>query len=395
LTEEIFSDARSRALRITNMVRKEIKSLLSDKTAIFILFFIPFLLITILGTSQPNLEATNTTIWIIDYDNSETSEQFIETMKSLNLSLAIGQKISVSFFTSGELAPIQPNFGEKETYGLVSEELAQKTLTTQFLDAYIILPEGFEDNIKTNGTTPIIVYYDSIDFMKMLVSDMVVLAGTSEIQMKNMLFERDIIYFPETRPENLDLNILDMGAPNFVPLMLFITMQLISSQSIVGDIPLRRLLNTSLKRGEVVTGKLIAYSFIGIIQVLLTMALLSIFKVTMHCLWFDLFLILLLNSVAGISMGIFISVVTKSRLQASQLFLLLFFLMYINVYYVRNIFFLTFIPIEQTRKIYEFLAYRGKGLSIVWEPILFMTITGLFFYVASIVYIKYIKKEFI
>ncbi|WP_457558499.1 ABC transporter permease [Candidatus Harpocratesius sp.] len=395
MSEDILSDTRSRLLRITNMVRKEIKTLISDKTAMFILFFIPFLLILILGTSQPRLEATKTTIWIIDYDHSEGSEQFIETMKSLNLSLAVGQKLSPKIYASGELAPIEPNLGDVESFGNVTEELAQRTIKTQYLDAYIILHQGFEDDIAINGTTTILVYYDAIDFTKMIISDMIVLVGSSEIQVKNMLFERDIIYFPETRPKNYDLNILDLGAPYFIPLMLFFTMQLISTQSIVGDIPLRRLLNTSLKRGEVITGKLIAYTIIGIFQVLLSISMLSIFKVTMHCLWLDLFLILLLNSIVGITMGIFISTITKSRLQASQLFLLLFFLMYINVYYVRNIFFLTFIPIEQTRIAYEFLAYRGKGMVSIWAPILYMCITGLFFYLASVIYIKFIKKEFI
>lgn len=395
MAEEIITDTMGRMLRVANIIRKELKSLIFDKTAIIILFFIPLLLIVILGTSQPNLNAASTTIWIIDYDHTEQSENFIQTMKSLNMSLTMGQNLKTNIYASGEMAPIEPPYGESELYGEVSEQLAQETIRSEYLDAYILIPPGFQNNILENGSTNIYAYYDAIDFTKMLVSDMIILLGTTEVQVQNMLFERDVIYFPETRPENFEINILDLGAPYFVPLMLFFTMQLIATQSIVGDVPLKRLLNTSLKRGEVITGKLVAYSIIAIFQVLLTMIMLSIFHVTLHSLWFDLFLILLLNSIAGITIGIFISTITKSRLQAAQLFLMIFFLMYINVYYIRNIFFLIFIPIEQARIAYEFLAYRGMGLLQVLSPIFNMLITSLFFYVASIVYIKYIKKEFI
>jgi len=391
---EIFEDAKTRFLRISAMVIKEFKSLLQDKSTILILFLVPLVIIPVLATSNISTDRLIPTIWIIDYDNSEQSEQFITTMQ--NSSGVEGLiELSKIVYASGELAPIEPPFLEKEAFGIVSEELAQKTIPTKYLDAYIILQEGFQESLATNGTAELVIYFDAIDFILMVTSEMTVLVSLTDIQLQNMLLERDIYFYPELRPDQTDMGILALTSSLIVPLLGLFTMLLISSQSIVGDIPLKRMLNTSLRRGEVVTGKVISYSTLALFQVLTTLLLIKLFGVMINCLWIELFFVVLVNSIVGVCMGIFISTITRTKLQASQLFLMVFFIMFIFQYFTRS--FLVFIPLEQTKIAYEALANRGMSLldPIVLNALFKLALNGIFYYVFSLIYIKYIKKRFV
>ena len=398
---EAFSEAKSRALRISGMIRQEINSLITDKTSIIILFVIPLVLITVLGVSTPRTDQLATIIWIIDEDHTTSSTEFITSMQNSTMEgdLIISELAPpMLVFANGELAPIEPNLGEENATGIVSKDLAFKTLPTKYLDAIIVIPKGYHDSFVENSSAKLIIYYDAIDLQKRFVVEGLIQIGLTQIQLKNMMFERDVFYFPDSRPGNiLELNILDMAAPFFIPLMLFFSMQLVTTQSIVGDIPLKRMLNTSLRRGEAVTGKLISYTIVGVFQILLTMITLKLFNVTMHCLWIDLFLVLFFNSLAGISIGIFISSISKTRLEASQLFLLVFFILIVLQYFVRKPFLLAFNVLEQGKIAYSNLAYRGMTL---WDPKvrphLFNTIIiSVIFYILSVIYIKFMKKEFI
>ena len=347
----------------------------------------PVALITVLGTSLPNQDLIQTSIWIIDYDNTPESQGFIRTAKNSTF---------MDVYATGELAPIEPQLGESEAFGNVSESLAQKTLPTEYIDAYIIIPKGFSESLAANGTVEVDIYYDSIDFINRFVVEAFIMLAMTNSQLENLMFERDVIAFPETRPADFsdNINILEASAPIFVGLMLFFSMQLVTTQAIVGDVPLKRLLNTSLRRGEVVTGKIISYSVISVFQVILTMLLLQLFEVRFYCLWIDLFALLVLNSITGICMGVFISSISKTRLQGSQLFLMFFFVMFIAAEYIQNELFLNFIPLKQTQKAFSALAFRGLSIMEVIEPIFYIALTGLFYYILTLIVMKR-KKEFI
>ncbi len=284
---------------------------------------------------------------------------------------------------------------QKEAFGEVSEELAQITIPTEFLDSYIILQEGFQESLVENGTVEIIMYLDAIDFMTLIASEMTILVSLTEIQIQNMLFDRDIYYYPELRPDMSSMGILALTASLIVPLLGMSTMLLISSQSIVGDIPLKRMLNTSLRRGEVVAGKVISYSFLALFQVLFTLLLLTIFGITINCLWVELFFVLLINSIVGVCMGVCISTICHTKLQASQVFLMVFFIMFIFQYFTRIL--LDFIPLEQTKLAYQALANRGMSLidPIVLSALLKLVLNGLFYFLFSVIYMKYFKKRFV
>jgi ABC-2 type transport system permease protein len=395
---ELLRLGKTRALRIGAIVRKEISNLIADRIALLILFLIPIIMISVVGASKPRADLAESTIWIIDQDNSTTSRKFIVSMKGTSLFGSSNSSNRIThIYGTGDLAPIEPVLGQENATGYVSLDLANKTLPTEYLDAFVIIPKGFEEDLGENGKTTIIVYYDAIDFKSRFIADAVILMGLTNVQLENLILERDVFSFPETRPRDItaNFNILEIAAPMFFGLMLFFSINLVCTQCIVGDIPLQRLLTTPLYRSEVITGKVISYSIMSVFQIIITLILCMIFEVPMNSLLIDLFILLLINSFASVCIGVFISTISKTRLQASQMFLMFFFVMLILMEYVRNPTVNLFIPIEQARIGWSKLASRGSQLGDVWEPILYMLITGGFFYIITVIYIKYMKKEFV
>ncbi len=405
---EIIQQSRSRALRINSIVRKELEAFRHDKIAIFILFFIPIILISVLGTSQPRASLLEVKVWVIDEDQSQKSQELIATLK--------GGYIKPN--VTGEVIGIEGDFGEGMIYYDVNITNAELLLPTSYLDAYVIIPKGFEASLKENSSATLIWHFDAIDYTNKLIVEFGLLASLVDFQLQNLVFERDIFYFPEFRPDDTMGNmegismggnsteegsdglgvdnstILQLSAPIFVSLMLFVCINLVTTQAIVGDKPLKRLLTTPLYRSEVIVGKILAYTILSIIQIIITLLLLQYFGVKFRCLWIDLFIVLLLNSISAICMGVFFSTITTSRLQASQLFLLAFFVMIVLENYVRNPIFLSFIALEQSARAFSNLSSRGSSLLDVINNIGSLLLQIGFFYGLTTIYIKY-KKDFV
>jgi ABC-type Na+ efflux pump permease subunit len=391
---DMLRASKTRALRINSIVRKEISALLTDKISIFILFFIPVILIIVLGTSFPRAELGETNVWVIDKDNTTVSRNYVAHLKNS----------SMNIYGTGDVMEVEGNVTHPIIEYEVTEANARLLLPTNFLSAYIIIPEGFSESLLENSTGALIVHYDAIDSIAMLIVKFSLMGQNVQYQLNALILERDVFYFPETRPDmnfdmsgemDVDINILEVAAPMFVGIVLFACMNLVCTQSIVGDVPLQRLLTTPVYRSEVITGKIISYGIVAIFQILVTMALLIVFGVTFRCLIFDMFLMLLLNSLAGISIGMLISAVSKTRLQAAQSFLLVFFVLMIFMAQVRNPLILPFIPVEQCRSAFGILAFRGGTLGDILPQIMNMVLTIVVFYVATLVYIRKFKKEFV
>lgn len=94
-------------------------------------------------------------------------------------------------------------------------------------------------------------------------------------------------------------------------------------------------------------------------------------------------------------MGVCISTICHTKLQASQVFLMVFFIMFIFQYFTRIL--LDFIPLEQTKLAYQALANRGMSLidPIVLSALLKLVLNGLFYFLFSVIYMKYFKKRFV
>ena len=283
-----LTELRSRRVRILSIIRKELSALFKDKISMFILFIIPVVIILVVGTGKIGMINVQATVYIIDFDDTQKSHEFIDTLKDGNLTIYSNY-----------------DFDDENRDPAVFNKTANEILLTNEIAAYIIIHEGFEEDLSTNKSTDLLeVHVDMIDFISGLMSQLFIQLGMMNYQLNNMVFERDIFFMPEFRPEMDMTNLLGMGAPMMLAIVLFGTMCLVSTQSIVGDLPLKRLLITPVYRYEVVLGKISAYSILAIFQVIISLLLIKAFKVPMFGLFIDIFLVCFLGCLAGITIEV-------------------------------------------------------------------------------------------
>jgi len=375
MSEDINS-IKSRSTRIASLVRKELSTLFKDKMSMFILFIIPIVIFVVVGAGKPAIgDDLTVRLYVIDYDDTPLSHQFIESLNKTTV-LTSNWDVEDSMTRDEFLA------------------YAKKILPTNELSAYLIIPEGFQEEMLVNQSTSVEVHIDAIDFITLLLSKGMIEFGMVYYQLNNFVFSSEVFYFPEMRPELDFSNLLQIGAPMIVGIVLFSTMNMVSTQCIVGDIPLKRLLTTPIFRSEVVVGKTIAYSIVGVFQIIITMILLKIFNVPMNGLFIDIFLILWLCSMSGITMGIFYSAISKTRLQAAQMYLFGFMIMIIITMVLRSPLILPFLPLEQAQISFSNLAYRGDTLEDIYLNVLYLLFDAIIFFIITIIYLKH-KREFI
>jgi ABC-2 type transport system permease protein len=372
---EDFKSIKSRRTRISSLIRKELNSLFKDKISLFILFIIPVVMIVTVGTGKIAIvENLNTDIWVIDYDDSINSHNLITTLE--------------------KNATVTSNWDRLDLTIEEFLQLAIDTLPTTKVAAYIIIPAGFSYNLTNYGKTYVEVHVDAIDFISALIAQAMIQLGLVMFQLQSFSVEAEIFYFPDMQPVLDFNNLLQIGAPSIVSIILFATANLVATQCIVGDIPLRRLLTTPLYRSEVVVAKNIAYMIVSVFQILTSLLLLTLFNVPIHGLFIDVFIILWLCSFSGISIGVFFSAISKTRLQAAQLFLFYFMIMMIITMMIRTPIVLPFLPLEQTQTAFSNVAYRGMSLLEVIKNILYLLLNCGIFVGLTLIYLKR-KKEFV
>lgn len=371
---ENFKSIQSRRTRIESLVRKELSTLFKDKISLFILFVIPIVMILTVGLGKIDTTQLDVTIWVIDYDDTPQSHDLIEAL-SAN-------------------ATVVSNYDRPDLTRDEFKQLANETLPTTLIGAYIIIPDGFGYNLTEYGETSLEVHVDAIDIITVFVTEAMIQLGLVQFQLGSFTVAADVFYFPETQPEINFNNLLQLGAPQIVTIVLFATANLVSSQCIVGDIPLKRLLTTPVFRSEVVVAKNVAYSIVSVFQIIISLALLKAFNVPIYGLFIDVFIVLWLCSLTGITMGVFFSSVSRTRLQAAQMFLFAFMVMLIVTLMVRSPYVLPFLPLEQSQAAFSNVAYRGMSLAGVWLRIVYLVGIAFLFFALTLIYLKR-KKEFV
>ncbi|MBN2154440.1 MAG: ABC transporter permease [Candidatus Lokiarchaeota archaeon] len=373
---EDFRSLAKRGSRIGSIILNELTSLLKDKISLFILFIIPIVVLVTIGIGKIGYFNNPMNLWIIDYDDSAKSHEFIATMAKSD-SIIVTTNYDNPFTTPSQF-----------------EALAAELLPTTELNAYIILHEGFEVQILANKSTTLVVHIDAIDAVAAFISEFLIQIKLVDFQLENIVFESDVFYIPEMRPEVEFNDLLTISAPIMLGLILFGTMNLVTSQCIVGDIPLKRLMITPLYSSEILIGKTISYSLVSIFQILITLGMIKLFAVPFYGLFLDIFFACFLCSLCGITLGIFFSAISRTRLQAAQMFLLFFIVMFILVMFVRIPYILPFLPVENLMRSFSRLAYRGMRLWEIWKELAFLMGFSLFCFLGSLIYLRR-KKEYV
>jgi ABC-2 type transport system permease protein len=340
--------------RILALTRKEIQTIIKDRTAMLLVFLLPFITIGTLALAiqQNDIQAETVPMLfgIVDLDTTDTYPD-LDLSQNFTATLADLEEVTVMTFEN-----------ESEAY---------TALFFTEIDAYLVIEDGFEHALSMN--LPAIVYIHTSNTQLQGQGDAIIAVTEATLIFREKLgwIRSDILTIPEVEfvPEG-DTLAIQVGA-FLVVFCIFMAIALISCQSIVGDIPLRRMLLTPTSKVEVIFGKIAAYTIIGTIQGILLLVLWIVgFQLNLRTDLFTLMIVVSSMALAGAVSGVVISSLSTSRLQANQgfLFLLLGMMilsgMFIDVGIISE-----FLPMNLGMQLIRETAFKGLPLITSWEQI--------------------------
>ena len=193
--------------------------------------------------------------------------------------------------------------------------------------AYAVLPYGFEGNITGDIPAFVDLHISSTDFM----SQSVVFSAFSRVVQD---FRSDHGWVKGEIASDMIAEFQPPGAGGFeatfgvfmIVFAVFIAVSATAAQAIVGDIPLNRMLLTPASKMEAILAKVSAYFVVGMFQAQFLLILWQVlFNIDVWAQYLTMNIVLALMSLAGSALGVLISTVVTTRLQANQSFLFLLF----------------------------------------------------------------------
>lgn len=332
-------------------IRKELDWILHDRLSIAILFILPMFLFFLIGGGSFTITDPEDTpvIYILDQDQTPTSMAYIENFKSDNFELTIYDSIN-----NPEIATLER-----------CEELIDSTQ----LDAYIIIPAHFSEELLTNMSSTLYMYIDSLTDAKLTIEKSFSY-GNLVFQLNYQVFNGEIVYFPEFRPD-AEISFIISMMPVLISMILFECMNMVASQSIISDDPLKRMLLSPVRKREVVISKFLAYAFLGAILAFVSIFILWFFFNAPFANFFNTYLVSLNAALFGASFGILFSCLSTSRLQAAQMSIFIFVLQFMLVLFLRLDVLVDFMPMEIVRASFVSVAFRNTPIIEMTQTVIF------------------------
>lgn len=339
--------------RIFRLTLKEMRVLISDKLAMFLLVIFPITMLLLAnygsytGTGGEVISESarfgTPIIGIADFDNSEG-------LPDTDLSAEL-YAIFKEFETAGECL-----LHEGLTRNQYEQELGQGQI-----NGYVILEDGFEFNISTHFVGMFTVVLDSYDIF--ITGDVVSLIDDI-IEIFQDRFEIhgaiDIVIQEVNIPERAGT--LVMMAPYFYPIMAYAMPILIVSQSLIGDIPKDRLLLTPTNKREIILAKLFGGAIICSSLPLIMTVMSVMFGLQIKVSIAMFFLVNEICTLVAVANGLFISSISDTTLAGFQYSLLTFIVQEVIMLFVTNVPLLSTFPLYTSQEILAKVVFKGDPL---------------------------------
>ena len=363
------------------MVAKELRLIIKDKVAILLIFLLPAVLIGMLWyvTETSDMGGMDLGGGMGGGIGGDTSVNVTATMdlnETTSLDIILGiVDLDTSHTYEYDLSDNLTAYFEmmaKEIIFYNSTADAYRNLYEANIDAYVVIPDGFEANLTINEPTYIELHYDGNDFIgaatiQGVVQGATILFRVSKLWIRSEVFPGMVIEFT---PGGGFLEAIFGGF--IVIFSSYLGIAMTSAQSIVGDTPLRRMLLTPTNRLEVIVAKVIGYVIIGFLQSLLLVTLWVLaFSLELNTSFISLVIIMSLSALTGSATGILISAIASTRLQANQMFLFVLFAtlilsgFFIDVGALNDI-----LPMNQGLRLLIDTAFKGLTFLQVYERLL-------------------------
>lgn len=347
---------------IFQFVIKELLQLKRDKKMLTVIFMAPILQLILLGyAANMDVNVVHTTIF--DNDKTETSRKFIRDFKSTGY-------FSIDYYAS--------NY--KELTNLIEDG---KTLVA------IVIPNNFEKKINRGESVSVQTLFDGSDGNKASISLGYIQSITNRFSQNIILNTKDkygmvIPVSGSLEPEvrvwyNPQMTTRTYMVPGIMGLILMITTISLMSMAIVKEKEvgtLEQLIVTPLKSYQLLLGKLIPYTLVGFVVLVIVMILMTQWfgipiKGSRPFLLFNALLFVLSN----LGLGLFISTISKTQQQAmmASVFAVMMPMIYLSgfAFPIQNmpqsIQYVTYlIPLRYFITILRGVVLKGIGFSSLW-----------------------------
>lgn len=297
--------------RVRAVAKKEFIQIMRDPRSLALGLVIPIILIVLFGYAL-SLDIENVPLAIWDQDKSKTSVDFLLNFKNSNYFEIIGY---------------YDNYRDLER--LIDYGDAMMAM---------VIPKDFSRYMNSNQTAPVQLILDGSDSNTAQVALGYANAVIGEYDQKiiNNAFQNAGIANPvpiDLKPRvwfNQDFQSKYFIVPGLIAIIMMIIAALLTSLTIAREWErgtMEQLISTPVRAGELIFGKFIPYFVIGIIDLIIAVLMgRFVFGVPLEG---NIILLFVLSSIflaGSLSLGIYISIVAKNQLMASQLAILTSFL---------------------------------------------------------------------
>jgi ABC-2 type transport system permease protein len=299
-------------IKVQAIARKEFYHLLRDFRSLYLAFFIPLLLILLFGYAL-SLDVENVNTVVVDHDRTGLSRDLIRKLDAS------------SHF--------------QVTHHLSDTESVTKYLDHGWATLGIVIPPRWTENIKADRLSELQVLFDGTDPNFAGISRGYITAFIEDYNQKQLMefLNRKGMEKIDTPVEgqiriwfNEDLESRNFILPGIIAIIIMIVGAMLTSLVIAREYEngtMETIRSLPIRAEEFLLGKAIPYFFIGMIDVFVAIFMGQVlFGIVMKS---SFWLMVLASSVylgVALSLGLLISVITKSQLVANQMAVLVTYL---------------------------------------------------------------------
>src|SRR3989339_1300761 len=347
---------------IIQFIIKELLQLKRDKKMLAVVFMAPILQLILLGYAA-NMDVNIVHTTILDQDKTATSREFIKNFEESGY-------FSIDYYAS--------NY--EELTKLIDDG---KTLVG------IVIPNDFEKKLNRRESVSLQTLFEGSDGNKSSISLGYIQGITNRFSQKIVMDTKDKYgikipiagsLIPEVRVwYNPEMKTRNYMVPGIMGLILMITTLSLMSMAVVREKEigtLEQLIVTPLKPYQLLLGKLIPYTLVGFVVLVIVMILMTQwFGIVVRGNRLFLLFTALLFVLSNLGLGLFISTVSKTQQQAmmASVFAVMMPMIYLSGFAF---------PIENMPKFFQYITYaiplryfitiirgvvlKGIGFSSLW-----------------------------
>ena len=359
--------------RILAISKKEVRQLMRDKRMLYVLFVFPFILLILFGYAI-NFDVRHIKLAVYDQDYSAATRDFVNRLTSSNY-----------FDLAGNLK---------------SEDQVREALDEGYVQAVIVFPDDFSQNIYSGRQANIQILVAGVDANTASVITNYMRAATATFSQKlsNELLKatgRNVSIPIDLEPRflyNPDLNSTRYLIPGLISMILIMTAVISIALSIVKEKErgtMEQINVSPLSSLELLIGKTVPYTVIALIVASLVLfAGYLLFDVTIKGSILLLFISTFIFLFASLNLGILVSTISDSQQVAFQIAALISllpsFLLSGFVFPIESMppviqIFTNITPVKFYIVILRGILLKGVGLFAFWDQLIYLVLFSVFF----------------